>query len=319
MTRVVTFVAVILVATGARAFEQARVIKVHGVYGIIDKGKNQGVKEGQVLYVRRSSADGFLDVCTVKVIRTTPNRAAVQQLENRNQPVLRKGDQLFARRQSQVRTSSALLASSAPAAPPSPGPEVSPTANPTVTASSSVAAPASQASVARPYSYRRASQVMMRPWLSLNLGLSVPSSSLIDSAPSFKIGGSYMVSTGYFNLGIELNNTFFSGMSNGFVGSNRISSASLLEALFVFRKFLNYNFFIEGGGGIYRPKLQAVSVDDIETSFSSAHFGLFGGLGIFLPTSRYAGIILKSRLHNYFDATSRQYFGLTGGFRFKVR
>jgi hypothetical protein len=86
----------------------------------------------------------------------------------------------------------------------------------------------------------------------------------------------------------------------------------------VFQKYFGDYFFVEGGGGIFRPKIQTVSIDNVKSSFSSSNFGVFGGAGFLVPTSPYAGFTLRGRVHNYFDQTSRQYFGLAGGFRFKI-
>ncbi len=319
MKRCAVTVLTLLLATWVAAdSETALVVKVRGVYAIIDKGHNQGITKGQELYVKRLGPDGLVDVCRVRVIRTTPNRAAVQQLTPSKRSLLEKGDRLYDLNVSSGATEA-------------PVPTLSPPAarfvaeDPAATGSALEAPVRSEDEVSTERSQgftpqTRASYSMIKPWLNFNVGMSIPSGDLAQSSPSFRIGGGYMIATGYFNFGVEVNNTFFGGLgSHAFIGSSRISSASLLEALVVVRRFMNPTFFVEGGGGIYRPKVQAVSLDDVKSSFASANFGIFGGIGLFLPTSPYAGIILKGRWHNYFDQGPKQFFGLTGGFRFKVR
>ncbi|MFQ6114093.1 MAG: hypothetical protein ACE5NG_08380, partial [bacterium] len=142
-------------------------------------------------------------------------------------------------------------------------------------------------------------------------------------SPSFRIGANYMVAAArnlYF--GLEINNTWFndsSSLANANLLGSGNTSASLLEALVIFQRFIGSNFFVEFGGGMYRPKIRTESLDGIESIHSSTNFGLFGGTGFFMPTSPYAGFTLKGRIHNYFDSKSKQYYGITGGFRFKIR
>lgn len=130
-----------------------------------------------------------------------------------------------------------------------------------------------------------------------------------------------MVSTGpHLNLGIEINNTFLNSphLANGNIFGVKNLSASILEGLIIFQSFIAPHVFIEVGGGLYRPKVRTSNLDDSENTFSSTKFGFFGGTGFFIPTSQYAGFLLKGRIHNYFDGNAKQYYGLTGGFRFKL-
>ncbi|NIR49816.1 hypothetical protein GWO43_14935 [candidate division KSB1 bacterium] len=320
-----TVTAALVFASQLYAFETAVVIKVTGVYGIINKGKNQGVVEGQILFVKRSSADGIIDITKVKVIRTTANRAAVEQLSNSKEALLQKGDKLFSQERIRVpveentrprpsRTNRSRIESARSEPQPQKKTRIEPITDPVDTRNDVPRTqPETKYRAKRNYNLRK-------PWLTFNIGAILPNGQLARSySPSFKFGGSYMISTGNdFNLGFEINKAFF---SNGSVGNqaNNVSSASIFEGFVVFQKFLGYNFFLETGGGIYRPKIQLVSADNIESSFSASKFGIFGGAGFFVPTSQYAGFALKGRLHNYFDTTAKQYFGLTGGFRFKVK
>ncbi len=89
--------------------------------------------------------------------------------------------------------------------------------------------------------------------------------------------------------------------------------------MLVFQKFFGDYFFLEGGGGMFRPKITVNSLDGQKDSYSATHFGLVGGAGIFVPTSPYAGLILKSRFQNYFDNSNKNYLAFSGGFRFKIR
>lgn len=299
--------------------ETAVIIKVTGLYGIINKGTNQGLQEGQVFYVKRAVSSQWQDVAKVKVIRTTANRAAVEQITHSRKFVIQKGDKLFANKE--VVFTPPVVPKKA-AAPPTPvvnkrlgkRPAVEPITEP-VNKQNDVSLPEPA------YTYQRKSY-LREPWVSLNLGSIFPSGELGNAiSPSIKFGASYMVSTGNnLNLGIEINRTFFSGseLGNSNLTGSSIESSSILEAIVVFQKYFGNHFFIETGGGIYRPKIKTISVDKIESSFSSSNFGLFGGTGFFIPTSKYAGFTLKGRMHNYFDETTKQYFGLSGGFRFKM-
>lgn len=326
MNRVIFRVLLLYLAfCGSQAFshETAVVIKVRGMYGIIDKGANQGLKQGQELFVKRVSDEGLRDIGKVKVIRVTANRAAVAQLGKGQQPLLHKGDRLFSIKQidDDLIQEEGMRSGSAVSVP----------TQPSVKRSNSLASFAepvhSEKEIPVPEeakpNYARSYQ-LKKPWIALNLGAIFPSGELATSyVPSLKLGGSYMLSAGKdLNLGVEINKTFFSNATFASASTrsgSTVSSSSVLEAFVVFQKFFGSNLFVETGGGIYRPQIRTISIDNIESSFSSSHFGLFGGAGFFVPTSQYAGITFKGRLHNYFDHTAKQYFGLTGGVRFKIR
>jgi len=90
------FVAVSFIfVTFLMADETIEIIKVSGRFAIINKGANQGLKEGQIYFVKREARNGLLEVCKVKVFRTTANRAAVQQVKKTKSPLLQKGDGLL--------------------------------------------------------------------------------------------------------------------------------------------------------------------------------------------------------------------------------
>jgi hypothetical protein len=316
--------------TLAFGFETAVVIKVNGPYGIISKGANQGIQEGQMYNVKRETAGGLIDIGQVKVIRTTANRAAVEILPRKEKTAIEKGDKLYEDNQSQpeaVQTApkvdrrSAVSASKLPEMesrkPDTRKNNIEPITEPVHTSSDlPIVESKPRANFSSNYDLRR-------PWLTFSAGAIFPTGQLSSSySPSLKLGGSYMVSAARdINLGVEINKTFFGGnpVGGSTLGASTISSSSILEAFLVFQKYFGNNFFVETGGGIFRPQIQTISVDDVETSYSSSHFGFFGGTGFFVPTSEYAGFALRGRVHNYFDSTSRQYFDLAGGFRFKIQ
>ena len=333
------FVAVSFIfVTFLMADETIEIIKVSGRFAIINKGANQGLKEGQIYFVKREARNGLLEVCKVKVFRTTANRAAVQQVKKTKSPLLQKGDGLYSSREM---NSAALQKNQQPRKKPTtvsvakktPPPALKPTfqAN-SFQESKTEIEPISQTSVEkiqvesssgthRGIAFRTYSQNIKKPWLGLQAGLIIPNGDFgAVYSPSLKFGASFMVEAGSgFNLGLELNNTFVSSsLGSGNVVGAASTSSSLLEVQISLQKFFGRRFFIETGGGIYRPKISTTSADNFVSTYSSTNFGVFGGGGFFIPTSEYAGVILKGRLHNYFDQAKMQYFGITGGFRFKV-
>jgi len=317
-------------AGAINAIESGVIIKVNGGYGIISQGVNQGIEEGQIFYVRRETATGLKEVAQVKVIRATANRAAIEQISPNTNGLIEKGDQLFTdRAPSAVPTPTAKSAlSSVPRLPKS---ETTPSLNYTENRSKKgniepITEPVHKSvdvpTLVPPTNFSGRYD-LKRPWISFNIGSTFPTGNFSNVySPSLNLGASYMVAvTRDLNLGVEINKSFlgdalFGGNDTG-VGS--VNSSSILEGLVVFQKYFGGYFFVEGGGGIFRPKIQTVSVDNVESSFSSSNFGIFGGTGFFVPTSQYAGFTVRGRVHNYFDQTSRQYFGLAGGFRFKIQ
>ncbi len=328
------FSLILLLAGAVSGIETAEIIKVNGGYAIINQGVNQGIEQGQIFFVKRQMATGLKDVAQVKIIRTTANRAAVEQISPKTKGAIEKGDKLFtdrngsavlktpttaevssnalAQQRTPAQSQKQTLASPAPA---NPGKgKIEPITEP-------VKSPDVQSLSAPPSNFRR-SYDLKKPWIGFNIGTIFPTGGLSDVySPSVNLGASYMVSaTKDFNLGVEINKSF---LGNGLLGSQvleggSVNSSSILEALVVFQKGFGDHFFIEAGGGIFRPQIQIVSIDNVESSFSSSNFGIFGGTGFFVPTSQYAGFTLRGRMHNYFDQTNRQYFGLAGGFRFKI-
>ena len=320
------------------ADDTIKVIKVSGRFAIINKGANQGLKEGQIYFVKREDRNGLSDVCKVKVFRTTANRAAVQQVKNTKSPLLQKGDGLYSTREmnsvtlqksQQLRKKPRTVRVAKKTSPPALKPTFQ--AN-SFQKSKTEIEPISQTSVEkiqvesssgrhRGIRFRTYSQNIKKPWLGLQAGLIIPNGDFgAVYSPSLKFGASYMAEAGSgFNLGLELNNTFVSSsLGSGNVVGAANTSSSLLEVQVALQKFFGRMFFIEVGGGIYRPKISTTSADNFVSTYSSTNFGVFGGGGFFVPTSEYAGIMLKGRVNNYFDQTKMQYFGITGGFRFKV-
>ncbi|MFQ5706059.1 MAG: hypothetical protein ACE5HO_01335 [bacterium] len=301
--------------------DEARVIKVSGQYGIINKGLNKGFAVGQILYVKRETAAGLVEVGKVKVIRSTANRAAVKRLTNGSNTILQKGDRLFTAASTKrvVRRSGSVGAS----------PEVG-TRQPRQRKSSgaqfvsweSTAPDGSEIPLHEPISIYSARTSLRRPWLGVDVGTIVPTGSLAQAfSSSFRFGASYMVAAGHgINVGIEISNSFLSNTALGGGAVNGVNdvSASILQGLVVFQAFFGNHIFFETGGGLYRPQIKTVTANDLETTFSSTNFGIFGGTGFFMPTSEFAGFTLKGRLHNYFNGQSRQFYGITGGFRFKL-
>ena len=309
------------------------VIKVNGAYGIINKGANQGVQKGLILYVKRETASGLIDVGRVKVIRLTANRAAVEQLTRNRVPILKKGDHLYLERETGFPT---LTAETRSANEQPKKRERRPTRSrerlSAPTDSERVTPPTEQDEIegAEASAVERQHRVVhqpikkfRKPWITLNTGAVVPYNNFASAyGVGLMLGASYMVSAGNdFHIGLEINKTFFSEptlASDADLGFTP-NSGSLLEALVVLQRFFGRYFFFEAGAGLYRPKIRITSVDNIETVYSETNFGFFGGTGFFVPTSPYAGVSLRGRLHNYYDDSNRQYYGLTGGFRFKIR
>lgn len=306
------------------------VIKVNGAYGIINKGHNQGVQSGQILYVKRVTASGLVDVGKVEVIRTTANRAAVEQMTSSREPILRKDDRLYLEKEndfphvttgsavSQTRQESEYKKEQEPEKVKQTVYEPDP---PPAEESSRTAGQTEEEYRHRVVPDRLSS--LKKPWITLNTGAVFPYNNFASAYNGgLMLGASYMVSAGdQFQIGLEVNKTFFSGPT--FAEETNLgftpNSGSLLEALFVAQRFFGSYFFFEVGAGIYRPKIRITSVDNVESTYSETNFGFFGGTGFFIPTSPYAGVALKGRLHNYYDDSNRQYYGLSGGFRFKIR
>ncbi len=306
----------------AHAVETAFIIKVTGSYGIINKGVNQGLKNGQILYVKRVVNYKLTNIAQVKVIRTTANRAAVEQISKNEKYSLKKGDKLYTDNLLNSNTNQNRTKNIPPR------PKTS--SKQSVISTSKIdpiiepAHKKNDAALQTPNRYYSRNYKLKNPWLSINFGAIFPDGELANSySPSYKFGASYMISASRtFKLGIEINKTIFSEASfdnNNLVGFKSIASSSILEVFVVFQKYFGNNFFIETGGGIFRPKIRMISTDNYESIYSTSNFGIFGGTGFFVPTSEYAGFTLKGRIHNYFDQTSKQYFGLSGGFQFKIQ
>lgn len=320
----------LLLTNVALADDTMVVIKVNGAYGIINKGTNQGVQQGQILYVKRLTASGLVDVGKVKVIRTTANRAAVEQMTKSREPILRKDDRLYLEKENDFPHVESSQTKKKPEYKNEPAPPKQETEqakqpafdpDPEPVESSRTPVPSEEEYRHRVVSDRLSS--LKKPWITLNTGAVFPYNNFASAYNGgLMLGASYMVSAGnQFHVGLEVNKTFFS--EPDFAAEANLgftpNSGSLLEALFVAQRFFGSHFFFEAGAGIYRPKIRITSIDNIETTYSETNFGFFGGTGFFIPTSPYAGVALKGRLHNYFDDSNRQYYGLSGGFRFKIR
>lgn len=316
---------------------EARVIRVNGLYGIIDKGLNQGVTQGQRLFVKRRTATGLVDVGTVKVIRSTANRGAVKQVSE--EPFLRKGDVLFA--EASVFAASSSFSQSRSR---SDGrsavrrrhrEESKAGVDPYLLASNErrVYAEGSKENIPRddhtedipivtPVDGFGPGSAFRQPWVSLQMGTMFPTGSLSGAfSPSYRVAANYMVSVNrHLNVGLEVSRAFLSNLNVGTAAGDGVftASGSFLQGLVVLQTFFGRYIFFEAGGGVYRPEVKTLTRENVESRFSSTHFGLFGGLGVFVPTSPYAGFAMKGRIHNYFDDVSRQYYGIGGGFRFRL-
>jgi hypothetical protein len=323
----------LLLLTSAAALagvESAVIIKVNGSYGIINQGSNQGIADGQVFYVKRVQFGILKEIAQVKVIRTTPNRAAVEQTSSKANGGIEKGDKLYSDPNATVESPPDLTESQVASAPKPPRKETTRASGTKTTNSrNSGIEPITEPTRKDPEiasavpKTRRSQPVDLRkPWLGLNVGTTFPTGDLSDIySASLNVGFSYMVeAVNGFNMGVEVNKSFLGGSPTGanLIDGASINSSSILEGLVVFQKYFGRYFFIEGGGGIFRPQIRTMSLDNVESNFSSSNFGVFGGTGFFVPTSEYAGFSLRGRIHNYFDDTSRQYLGLAGGFRFKI-
>lgn len=296
------------------------VIKVKGVYAIVNKGTNQGVQKGQLFYIKRESVAGLADIGKVRVIRVTANRAAVEQVEAGETAILKKGDMLYTENEQAIQSVRRRVKPE-PASRPASAPKRIERRKSNIEPISEPSHKMEEIIPPSPTNRVRRNPVdLIKPWISINVGAIVPNKTFgNDYQPSFKFGGSYLVPAGDFNIGLEINNTIVNeSATNGLVGFNNTSS-SLLEVHLLLQRFFAQYFFMEFGGGIYRPKLTTLSIDNVEASFSKTNFGFFGGAGFYIPTSPYAGISLKGRLHNFFDPAAKQYYGITGGFRFKIK
>ncbi len=316
----------LIFATAVWADGTTLVIKVNGRYGIINKGVNQGLQEGQVLFARRDTQAGMVEVGEVKVIRATANRAAVEHIKGRKGNLLHKGDNLFTKRELQT-----VLAGQSGG---EDGQIIVKNVNRRQQQSrriEPIIEPAEPETVfvaesnpsRRPAAVLRTAGKLRKPWLSFSAGAMIPNGNLaLASTAGALVSGAYMVALGPgVNMGIEV--------SQSLIGSSEVTgadgnlfttgSSSLMSATLVFQRFLGRSFFLEGGGGLFRPKLSLNSADNQKITYTSNHFGLIAGAGFFIPTSPYAGLIMKGRLHNYFNQTNKHYLGFTGGFRFKIR
>jgi len=155
------------------------------------------------------------------------------------------------------------------------------------------------------------------PWVTVEVGSIFPNGHFSELySNSMQLNANYMVSvTDDFNLGLDISNTFLNNTDL----TASFESSSMLTVAVLFQKFFGDYFFMEGGGGVFRPKVTLVSVDNVKSSYSETNFGIIAGGGFFIPTSRFAGFTMKGKLHSYFDHYSKNYFGITGGFRFKIR
>jgi hypothetical protein len=292
------------------------VVKARGTYAIISKGGNQGIKEGQLFYVKRVSDSATLDVGKVKVIRMTANRAAVTAAENSGDIVLEKGDQLF--------TPYEVLAGLRHREGVSSGekePVIVENKTQKIEPIVSEAPDVSTQTEPGPQKRSPIGDDLRRPWVTLNSGMVFPTGPFAGSyQASFMLGASYIVPVAQqFSLGFELNHTFLNGLTPVEAASLQTDAGSILEALLTLRKNFGEYFFIETGGGIYRPKMTTLSADNVKFSYSSTNFGLFAGTGFYLPTSKYAGVSFRARMNNYFDSNPRRYIGFSGGVRFKMQ
>lgn len=319
--------AMVLMAGSLFASSSTMIIKVNGPFGIINKGANQGVQEGQIFEVKREGRGGLVEICKVRVIRITANRAAIEQLGRTDGVLIQQEDQLFddnlysdaaqgieIARVPEAKKRGPASAPSSDVGESSFEPITEPTHNTITSDDGDVYRPPTKSSSAAVDRFRR-------PWLGVDVGGMFPGGQMSASySASPKIGLSYMVTASpTLNLGVELNHSALSG--SAFSANNVFSgdASSMLEALFVMQKFFGNYFFVEGGGGVFRPKIQVTSIDGIDNTFSSTHLGFVGGGGVLVRTSPYAGFVMKGRLSNYFGDTSQHYFGLSGGFRFKIR
>lgn len=300
------------------------IIKVNGSYGIMNKGKNQGMREGEVLYVKREG--NSKNLCKVKILRTTANRAAIEQISDKKNITLLKGDQLFL--ESDLR--SPINEVSAPVEEAAKTPiekrkfaknkkrnsTVRPITEPNAPKPKQTKLEASQptSSSIKTYSPMRH---FKKPWVTMEVGSIFPNGHFSELySNSLQFNANYMVSvTDDVNLGIDISNTF---LKNTDLTAN-FESSSMLTVAVMFQKFFGNYFFMEGGGGMFRPKVTQVSEDNSKSTVSQTNFGIIAGSGFFIPTSPYAGFTIKGKLHSYFDHYSKNYFGITGGFRFKIR
>ena len=321
------------------------IIKVNGAYGIADKGSNQGLKNDQILYVKRITTNGIEDICQVKIIRCTENRSAVEQLNKSKVIELRKGDRLYLQEETKPHFINSQIASVIKNNPESSSPQQSSKAKSlkqsepatqTINESNSMPQKKSEIAMQPKKVIVPENQVTVKnqikpafagvnkikePWISMNMGSIFPSGQLAeDYSTSLHFSVNYMVSvTQDFNIGLEVSNSYLNGSQ---INNNNLfssESTSMFSSAVLFQKFFGHYFFIEAGGGIFRPKIKVSSIDNVETSYSETYFGIVGGGGFYLPTSEYAGFAMKGRLHNYFDHYGKYFLGVTGGFRFKIR
>jgi len=323
------------------------IIKIDGDYGIINRGANQGIKEGQAFHVRRRFNNELIAVGKVKVLRVTANRAAIEQTSRQEKKTAQKGDMLFTSSEiSRLNLSNLKLKLTSPEKKRVSGNKYprQETAKPprrtrkvrSKPRQKSNAKPKSmpQAAVSSKKKYTksagntknfrlRSPRFIKKPWINANFGLIMPTGTLskvTSSAPYFNMG--YMISVDQnIRVGVEFGSSFAGrGASNLENVRSNSGSASIFSATMLFQRFFGNRFFFEGGAGLYRPKLSMTATDGSKLSYGgNLLFGVFGGAGFYMPTSPFAGFVMKGRIQNYFDKTNRNFFGLTGGFRFKIR
>lgn len=72
--------------------EPFQIVKVQGSLAIINRGAEMGIKAGQTLTVARKSGSGYINICTVTVVKVLPDRAAVRLGQSFGQNFMQVGD-----------------------------------------------------------------------------------------------------------------------------------------------------------------------------------------------------------------------------------
>jgi hypothetical protein len=312
------FLLLFIISTSCTVFAAGdwQIIKARGDYGIANKGVNQGVRVGQVLELHRMVASDAVIIGKVKVIRATANRAAVEKIALEEGLQMVVGDILVLPAENPLTVPEPVVTQESL-------PSHQSDMQPVTKDPAPLPEPPQQVTSVPEYRKKYENQAEYKPWVSIHTGATIPGGGFASNyGTSPVLGASYMVPLqSDLNIGLEINQSFMNNNSSSTVaaGTTNELSSSILEGLIVCQKFFGDYFFMEAGGGLYRPKVTIASLDGTKSSFTSTDFGLFGGTGLFVPTSSDAGFALRARLHNYFDQNSRTYLGLSGGFRFRMR
>ncbi|MGI0016487.1 MAG: DUF5666 domain-containing protein, partial [Nitrososphaera sp.] len=78
-----------------KAIDNSNLLEVRVAYYIVNRGQNQGLEKGQILWVNTKTPHGLKNIGKVRVIDTEANLAAVKPLSESSNIILQIGDKLY--------------------------------------------------------------------------------------------------------------------------------------------------------------------------------------------------------------------------------